>query len=116
MCFQIVDDVPRRDRHRRRAGQAGRQRLLEGVYTLPVIYALADDPGLAERLGGPLDGERLAEVRQRAAANGAVEAALAVASDHATKAAEALAGADTLDPRVCESLRRLVEGLVERQS
>ncbi len=89
---------------------------MEGIYTLPVIYALSDDAGLGDLLGGPLDDERLAEVRHRAAANGAVDAALAVARDHATKASEALAGADTLDVRVCESLRRLVDGLVTRQS
>jgi len=114
--YQIVDDCLDLTATDDALGKPAGQDLVEGIYTLPVIYALADDPGLAERLGGPLDGERLAEVRQRAAANGAVEAALAVASDHATKAAEALAGADTLDPRVCESLRRLVEGLVDRQS
>ncbi|HEV2309068.1 MAG TPA: hypothetical protein VGU73_00980, partial [Acidimicrobiia bacterium] len=65
--------------------------------------------------GGPLDPTAVGEVRVRATSNGAVEAALAVARDHATKAGEALAGADTLDAGVCDALRRLVDGLVTRQ-
>jgi hypothetical protein len=45
-----------------------------------------------------------------------VPAALAVAHDHAKKASEALAGADRLDPTVTAGLRRLVDGLVSRES
>jgi len=116
LCFQIVDDCLDLTATDATLGKPAGQDLVEGIYTLPVIYALADDPGLGDRLGAPLDGERLADVRARAAANGAVDAALAVARDHATKAEEALAGADTLDAAVCESLRQLVDGLVTRQS
>ncbi len=114
--YQIVDDCLDLTATDDELGKPAGQDLVEGIYTLPVIYALADDPGLADRLGGPLDPERVTEVRERAAGTGAVDAALAVAADHATKAAEALAGADTLDAGVCESLRRLVEGLVDRRS
>jgi len=41
---------------------------------------------------------------------------LGVAHDHAAKAIDALAGAEGLDPAVCEALARLVGGLVERDS
>jgi heptaprenyl diphosphate synthase len=116
LCFQIVDDCLDLTATETTLGKPAGQDLVAGIYTLPVIYALADDPGLSDRLGAPLDGERLAEVRARAAANGAVDAALAVARDHATKAGEALTGADTLDAGVCESLSQLVDGLVTRQS
>jgi heptaprenyl diphosphate synthase len=116
LCYQIVDDCLDLTGTDAALGKPAGQDLVEGIYTLPVIYALSDDTSLGDLLGGPLDDGRLAEVRHRATANGAVDAALAVARDHATKASEALAGADTLDTRVCESLRRLVDGLVTRQS
>jgi heptaprenyl diphosphate synthase len=99
LCFQIVDDCLDLTATDATLGKPSGQDLVEGIYTLPVIYALADDPGLRDRLGSPLEGERLAEVRARA-----------------TKAEEALAGADTLDAGVCGSLSRLVDGLVTRQS
>ena len=114
--YQIVDDCLDLTGTDAELGKPVGQDLVEGIYTLPVIYALAEDPDLGPRLGAPIDGDRLAEVRRRASANGAVDAALAVAADHATKAGEALAGADTLDPSVCDALRRLVEGLVTRQN
>jgi geranylgeranyl pyrophosphate synthase len=67
-------------------------------------------------LGGPLDGPRRDEARAVVTENGAVDAALAVARDHATKASEALAGADELATDVTAGLRRLVDGLVSRES
>jgi geranylgeranyl pyrophosphate synthase len=65
-------------------------------------------------LGGPLDDDRLAAARALITANGSIEAALAVARDHAQKASEALSGADGLDPVVTTGLCRLVDGLVTR--
>lgn len=116
LCYQIVDDCLDLTATDDALGKPAGQDLVEGIYTLPVIYALREDPELAGRLGAPLDAEPREFVRDRATATGAVDAALAVAHDHATKAGEALAGADTLDPGVCDSLRRLVEGLVTRRS
>jgi len=116
VCFQIVDDCLDLTATDEALGKPSGQDLVEGLYTLPVIYAMRDDDGLADRLGGPLDERALAEARALATANGAVTAALAVARDHATKACEALAGADRLDPTVTAGLRRLVEALVSRQS
>jgi heptaprenyl diphosphate synthase len=121
LCFQIGDDCLDLTATDERLGKPAGQDLVEGIYTLPVIYALhdttlVDRPRLTELLGGPLDAVRLDEVRRLATANGAVDAALAVARDHAKKASEALAGADALDPDVCAALRRLVDGLVTRES
>jgi len=79
-----------------------------------VIYALEESNELRGLLGTPIDAERLPAVRGLATANGAVDAALAVARDHAVKASEALAGADDLDPKVTGGLGRLVDGLVTR--
>jgi len=117
LCFQIVDDCLDLTASGEALGKPAGQDLVEGIYTLPVIYALADGRGeLVDLLGGPLDTARRDRARELAAANGSVDAALAVARDHATKAGEALAGADALDPQVTSALCRLVDGLVSRDS
>ncbi|HEX6312148.1 MAG TPA: polyprenyl synthetase family protein [Acidimicrobiia bacterium] len=116
MCFQVVDDVLDITATDAALGKPAGQDLVEGVYTLPVIYALAESDALRTMLGQPVDADRLSEARRLAAANGAVEAALGVAHDHAAKASKALAGAGGLDPGVCDALGRLVGGLVERDS
>ncbi len=114
LCFQVIDDVLDLTADEETLGKPAGQDLVEGIYTLPVIYALAEDATLADLLGGPLDPERRDEARRRTAATGAVDATLAIARDHATKASEALAGADRLDATVAERLRTLVDGLVDR--
>jgi geranylgeranyl pyrophosphate synthase len=79
-----------------------------------VIYAIDGSRELRNLLGGPIDGARLAEARAIITGDGGIDAALAVARDHATKANEALSGADDLDPAVTASLCRLVDTLVTR--
>src|SRR5919106_1355854 len=108
MCFQIVDDVLDITGTDASLGKPAGQDLVEGVYTLPVIHAIATRPELRARLGHPLDPEQLAEVRRLAGTDGAIDAALGKARDHAGKAGEALDGADGLSPDVCEALTRLV--------
>ena len=116
MCFQIVDDVLDLTATDETLGKPAGQDLVEGIYTLPVIYALARATRAARTCSAARSTTtRLDEARALATANGAVAAALAVARDHATKASEALAGAD--EPRRRRSprgLRRLVEDLVSR--
>ncbi|HEU5302891.1 MAG TPA: polyprenyl synthetase family protein [Acidimicrobiia bacterium] len=114
LCFQIIDDVLDLTADEETLGKPAGQDLLEGIYTLPVISALAEDASLAQHLGQPLDHERCDEVRRRVAETGAVESTLAIARDHATKANEALAGAHGLDDVVTDRLRSLVDGLVDR--
>ncbi|HEY7104985.1 MAG TPA: polyprenyl synthetase family protein [Acidimicrobiia bacterium] len=116
MCFQIVDDVLDLTASEAELGKPAGQDLLEGVYTLPVIYALRESPELRNALGRPIDQERLTEVRAIATSNGAVEGALSVARAHAVKARDALDGAEGLDPVVCGELGRLVDGLLTRES
>ena len=75
---------------------------------------------LRELLGGPLDPEQLENARTIAlgtlsTGSTAVDVALDVARDHAVKARDALDGADGLDPDVCRTLGRLVDGLVHRE-
>jgi heptaprenyl diphosphate synthase len=116
MCFQIVDDVLDITGTDASLGKPAGQDLVEGVYTLPVIHAIAARPELRDSLGHPLDAEQLSTVRRLATSDGAVEAALGKARDHATKAVEALDGAEELAPEVCAGLTRLVQGLVDRDS
>jgi geranylgeranyl pyrophosphate synthase len=120
MCFQIVDDVLDLSSTDDALGKHAGQDLLEGIYTLPVIYMLRESDDLRGLLGGPLDPERLAEARAlvlgtSAAGASPVEVALGVARDHAVKAGDALDAAEGLDPAVCSTLGRLVDGLVTRQ-
>ena len=116
MCFQVVDDILDLTATDEALGKPAGQDLLEGVYTLPVIYALRDTPALGAQLGHPLDPDELAEARRVAAANGAVDTALGVARGHAAKALDALEGADALDPRVCSALNTLADGQVTRSA
>jgi heptaprenyl diphosphate synthase len=115
MCFQIVDDVLDLTGTEEQLGKPAGNDLLEGVYTLPVIYALEHSTELGDRIGGPLDPAALDAVRALVNADGAVTAALDVARSEAKLADEALAHAgDELDVTVCASLRQLVEGLITR--
>ena len=117
MCFQIVDDVLDLTGTEEQLGKPAGNDLLEGVYTLPVIYALEHSAELGDRIGGPLDPATLDAVRDLVNAHGAVTAALDVARSEAKLADEALADAgDELDVAVCASLRGLVEGLITRQT
>jgi heptaprenyl diphosphate synthase len=120
MCFQIVDDVLDLSSTDDALGKHAGQDLLEGIYTLPVIYMVRESDELRDLLGGPLDAEQLDVARglalgPLAVGSNAVDLALGVARDHAVKARDALDGADDLDPDVCRTLGRLVDGLVLRE-
>ena len=52
----------------RRAGEA----LTRGLYTLPVAYALEEDPKLASSLGGAIQADALEELVERIRATGAI--------------------------------------------
>ncbi len=117
MCFQIVDDILDTTSSSDDLGKPAGNDLLEGVYTLPVIYAADGLPALRDLLGSRLDDATLARVLEMVRSGGAVGEATGVARDHATKAVEALRGAvESFDPEVVDALTRLVDGLVVRRS
>ena len=118
MCFQVVDDVLDVTRTEAELGKPAGNDVHEGVYTLPVIYALQSPNAeqLAALLGRKLDKAAVEDVVALVAQPDIVEASMAVARTHATKATEALAGATELDADVCNRMRTLVNGLILRSS
>ena len=116
MCFQIVDDVLDVTRTEAELGKPVGNDVHEGVYTLPVIYALqsADATELQSLLGRKLDSDAVERVVALVGRPEVIEASMAVARTHATKATEALAGATELDADVCHRMRKLVSGLILR--
>jgi heptaprenyl diphosphate synthase len=116
MCFQIVDDVLDVTQTEAELGKPTGNDIHEGVYTLPVLFALATRPELHEMLGRQLDRQEVGSAIELVAAPEAIEASLAIARTHATKATDALEGASGLDGDVCRRMRTLVEGLVRRSS
>ena len=116
MCFQVVDDVLDVTRSEAELGKPAGNDVYEGVYTLPVIYALQQSTDLRASLGRKIEKDQIATAVQLIATPDVIDASMSVARTHATKASEALGGASQLDSAVCDRLRVLVDGLVKRQS
>ena len=102
MVFQIVDDILDLIETEETLGKPSGHDMVEGVYTLPVIRALAtpaagDD--LRALLGTPLGAPEREKARAIVRASGGIEAAAGVARRYADEAAEharKLEGADAL--------------------
>jgi heptaprenyl diphosphate synthase len=95
IAFQIRDDVLDVVADEATLGKPAGQDLVEGVYTLPVIRALADPEVGAELrplLGRPLDVPERDKARDMVRSSSGVAEALAVARRYADAAAAALAG------------------------
>ncbi len=92
MAFQIVDDVLDVVATDEELGKPSGHDLVEGVYTLPVIRALASRTGdaLRDLLGHPIEGAALAEARSLVRSDGAVSDSVAAAGRFVGTAVEAL--------------------------
>jgi heptaprenyl diphosphate synthase len=114
MVFQIVDDILDVVATDEELGKPAGNDLVEGVYTLPVIRALAT-AGTADSLRALLrrhiEPAEVAEARQLIRSNGAVPAALDVARRYAREADDALASMGPI-PQV-DTLRALATNLIE---
>jgi len=113
MVFQIIDDVLDLTASEEELGKPSGLDLAEGIYTLPVIYALRSSPELRTLLGRPLDPDGVAQGRALTCADGAVANALAVAEEHAAQAARSLAEAK-VDEGVSAALNRLCRSIIDR--
>jgi heptaprenyl diphosphate synthase len=116
MCFQVVDDVLDVTRTEAELGKPAGNDVHEGVYTLPVIYALTRSEELRSLLGRKLEWPQVTRAVELIATPEVIDASMTVARTHASKASEALAGATELHGDVCDRLRTLVDGLVQRSS
>jgi heptaprenyl diphosphate synthase len=94
MVFQIVDDILDVVATDEELGKPAGNDIVEGVYTLPVIRALASAETattLRALLRRHIEPDEVAEVRRLVRSNGAVPAAIDVAQRYAVEAVDALA-------------------------
>jgi len=117
MAFQIVDDVLDVVATDDELGKPAGHDLEEGVYTLPVLRTLADEPDgdLRALLGGPLGDAELDKARSIVRSGTAVEASLAAAGEHAAAARAALHGLPEgpSTEALAHAADRLLEGVRE---
>jgi geranylgeranyl pyrophosphate synthase len=116
MAFQIVDDVLDVVATEEQLGKPSGHDMAEGIYTLPVIRALAagDDTAveLGEVLGRPLtEVAEIERARKLVRAGDAVAQAVALARQYGDEARDALAALPPSTP--AEALAAAATGLVD---
>jgi heptaprenyl diphosphate synthase len=116
MIFQVRDDILDVVGSAAELGKPAGQDLAEGIYTLPVLLALADPasgPELKPLLGRPLGDEERETARAIVAASGSVAASVAVGRRYAEEAAAAAAScsSDDLATGFATLAHSLVDGL-----
>ena len=92
MIFQIRDDILDITGSEDELGKPPGQDLAEGIYTLPVLFALADQdmgPELSPLLGQPLGQPERDKARSIVAASSGIASSVAVGSRYADQAAAA---------------------------
>jgi heptaprenyl diphosphate synthase len=113
MVFQVRDDILDVIGNEAELGKPAGQDLAEGIYTLPVLLALADPasgPELRPLLGQPLGPPERDKARSIVAESGAIGDSVGVARAYAEQAAAAGSGAA---PGLAEGLTNLAHSLVD---
>ena len=114
MVFQLRDDILDVVATNGELGKPPGQDLAEGVYTLPVLHALADPeigPELSKLLGQPLALPERDKVRAMVASSSGIAATLSVGRQFAAKANEALAG--VVSAELAAALSELTDALFD---
>lgn len=116
MAFQIVDDILDLVATDEQLGKPSGNDLMEGVYTLPVIYAFSSDCGaqLKEILGKKISVEERDKARALIRSSQGVSEALARAQFWTKEAASALT--ELPDSEATEALRAATTHLIQRAS
>jgi heptaprenyl diphosphate synthase len=113
VVFQIRDDILDVIASEEEAGKPPGRDLAEGIYTLPVQRALANEdvgPDLRSILGKPLDSAEVDSARRLVADCGAISSSQETARAYAAKAADA--AARTTDAELAAALSELGDRLV----
>ncbi len=115
MAFQIVDDILDVVATDEELGKPSGHDLVQGVYTLPVIRALAaggpDADRLGEILGRPLSESERDEARELVRSSGQIDGALELARSYADDAAASLQ--DLNESEAATALAAAADHLVE---
>ena len=110
MAFQIADDLLDLSASQEDLGKPPGTDLRDGVYTLPLLYAVEAEPSLADQLGTPQPDVDL--IRKTVVRTGAFQRALGVAAEHVEEALACLHGAPEGPAR--DSLQRLTRLIIDR--
>ena len=109
-AFQIADDLLDFSASQEFLGKSPGTDLRDGVYTLPLLYAVEAEPALASALGTPNPDVEM--IRAAVVRTGAFERSLAAAADYVDQALAALEEAPQGGAR--ESLERLTRLIIDR--
>ena len=114
MVFQVRDDILDVVGTEAELGKPAGQDLAEGIYTLPVLFALADPdvgPELRPLLGQPLGQPERDKARSIVAESGAIGRSVEVARRYAELAADA--AVDGPSPQLAEGFAGIAHSLVD---
>lgn len=111
-AFQIADDLLDFSATQEDLGKVPGTDLRDGVYTLPLIYAVEADPTLSGSFGIGTPSPDIDEIRAAVVRTGAFERSLATAADYVDQALACLEGAPHCPAR--DALERLTRLIIDR--
>jgi heptaprenyl diphosphate synthase len=111
VAFQVIDDLLDLVGSEAQIHKPVGTDIGEGVYTLPVLLALREDPALRKLLSPRPNPAQIQQVRARATATGAVTAAVEFAVDRCVAARQAILDSSRMHPDVSRALVRFEDAM-----